>query len=99
DHRRPIARHEPEGDDDHGGRPAAAHHQPAPASSARSPRAISRARSTSPGGKEMAPTTGWPPPPWRSHSEAMSWRRDSGRHGFEPMEIFTRSGPRVMPRV
>ena len=52
------------------------------ASSSAMDRASSVARSTSAAVSEIAPTTGWPPPPWRSQICAMLCVRATGDHGL-----------------
>ena len=39
-------------------------------------------------GREMAPTAGWPPPPYFSHNLERSWVRGILGQGFEPTEIL-----------
>ena len=69
------------------------------AASAAISRAMRRASSTRSGASETAPTTGWPPPPYRSHSFEMSCARGGRAHGFEPTETFARLGSRLTTTV
>src|SRR6266478_9331777 len=55
--------------------------------------AAARACSSWSGGKEIAATAGWPPPPYRSAIRARLCRRCCCFHGFEPSEILLRFGP------
>src|SRR5512133_3946986 len=56
--------------------------------------AMRRASAIRSGASETAPTTGWPPPPYRSHSLEMSCARGGRAHGFDPTDTFARFGSR-----
>src|SRR5260370_19499498 len=55
------------------------------ASSSAMERAKAFASSTRSAGREIAPTTGCPPPPWRSQMAAILCRRGTRDHGLYPM--------------
>ena|GEM_PF-7101 len=56
--------------------------------------AIRRASASAPAGSVTAPTTGWPPPPYRSQMREMSWTRRWRAQGLEPTDTFVRFGSR-----
>src|SRR5579875_1715012 len=60
-------------------------------SSSRISAAALRASSTAPIGKLIAPTLGWPPPPYRSQIVARLCFSGSRTQGFDPTETFVRN--------